>query len=49
MNHSASKPDDQEEACHFHSLKNLSLSRFTQEEIDILKWVHIYKRNLINT
>lgn len=30
-----------------HSLET-SLSRFTQEKMDTLKWAHIYKGNLIN-
>lgn len=33
---SAYKPDDQEDTDSF--LRNHSLSRFTQEEIDTLKW-----------
>lgn len=47
MNHSASKPDEQEENDSF--LENLSLSRFTQEAIDTLKWAHVYKRNLVSS
>lgn len=43
MNHSASKPDEQEKTDSF--FENHRLSRFTQEAIDTLKWAHVYKRN----
>lgn len=47
MNHSASKPDEQEETDSF--LENHRLSRFTQEAVDTLKWAHVYKRNLVSS